>query len=109
MQVGRGIVKSTTGTVNIRSGAGTGASIVKALKNGDGVEVIGTTNGTDGYVWYQVKYGNVNGYVRSDLVIHMSNVIDPPDSPTEPVVKATIIPYKKNGVVICTTSLKVSY
>ena len=36
----------------------------------------------------------------------MSNVIDPPDSPTEPVVKATIIPYKKNGVVICTTSLK---
>lgn len=101
-----GIVKSTTGTVNIRSGAGTGASIVKALKNGDGVEVIGTTNGTDGYVWYQVKYGNVNGYVRSDLVIHMSNVIDPPDSPTEPVVKATIIPYKKNGVVICTTSLK---
>lgn len=27
-----GIVKSTTGTVNIRSGAGTGASIVKALK-----------------------------------------------------------------------------
>ena len=32
----------------------------------------------------------------------MSNVIAPPDSPTEPVVKATIIPYKKNGVVICT-------
>lgn len=101
-----GIAKSTTGTVNIRSGAGTGTAIVKALKNGDGVEVIGTAKGTDGYVWYQVKCGNVNGYVRSDLVIHMSNVIDPPESSTDPVVKATIFPYKRNGVVICATALK---
>ena len=59
-----GVTKSTTGIVNMRSGAGTSTSIVVSLANGVGVEVIGTKNGTDGYVWYQVKYGTINGYIR---------------------------------------------
>lgn len=69
-----GVTKSTTGTVNMRSGAGTSTSIVVSLANGVGVEVIGTKNGTDGYVWYQVKYGTINGYIRSDLIVHQSTV-----------------------------------
>lgn len=70
-----GVANSTTGTVNVRAGATTDSTIIVSLSNGDGVEVIGTQNGTDGYVWYQVKCSGGNGYIRSDLVIHQSNIV----------------------------------
>ncbi len=99
-----GIAKSTTGTVNVRAGAGTGTALVLALKNGDGVEVIGTTNGTDGYVWYQVKVNNVNGYIRSDLVVHIGNVEGSGSSEILP--ERVEISCMKTGVIIRTAELK---
>ena len=56
----------------MRAAATTNSPILESLTNGTTVEVIGTQNGDDGYVWYQVKH-NQNGYIRSDLVIHQSD------------------------------------
>ena len=67
-----GVAKSTNGIVNMRAAATTNSPILESLTNGTTVEVIGTQNGDDGYVWYQVKR-NQNGYIRSDLVIHQSD------------------------------------
>lgn len=67
-----GVAKSTNGIVNMRAAATTNSRILESLTNGTTVEVIGTQNGDDGYVWYQVKH-NQNGYIRSDLVVHQSD------------------------------------
>lgn len=67
-----GVAKSTNGIVNMRAAATTSSTILESLTNGTTVEVIGTQNGDDGYVWYQVKH-NQNGYIRSDLVVHPSD------------------------------------
>lgn len=68
-----GIAKSSNGIVNLRQAPTTGSAILASLTNGTTVEVIGTVNGNDGYVWYQVKCGQ-NGYIRSDLVLHQGDV-----------------------------------
>lgn len=69
----------TAQNVNMRADAGTDAALVISIPNYSNVEVIGTKNGGDGYVWYQAKYGTKNGYIRSDLVFHVSSTAG--DSP----------------------------
>lgn len=32
------------------------------------VTILGSENGEDGYVWYHITYGNITGYIRSDLI-----------------------------------------
>ena len=32
------------------------------------VEILGSVNGQDGYVWYHIRYGETVGYIRSDYV-----------------------------------------
>ena len=55
--------------MNVRSGPGTNNSAVGVLTNNAQVEVIGETRGSDGYVWYQISYGNgQTGYARSDYI-----------------------------------------
>ncbi len=68
-----GKLQSGTQNVNIRADAGTNYSIVATLPNGALVEVLGTKNSADSYVWYQVRTSGAAGYVRSDLVIHAGN------------------------------------
>ena len=65
------VVNATT--LNVRSGAGTGYSVVDKLSNGAAVVVTGETGGSDGMVWYQIRFtgssgATVTGYARSDLI-----------------------------------------
>ena len=55
-------------SVNMRSDAGTSYTVVENLLNNTEVMVIGTKNGADGYVWYQVAHNSNYGYIRNDLV-----------------------------------------
>ncbi|MBR6405852.1 MAG: SH3 domain-containing protein [Lachnospiraceae bacterium] len=70
-----GKLQGATQNVNIRTDAGTGYDIAATLPNGTNVEVIGTKNGADNYVWYQVRTSGAAGYVRSDLVVHAGDTI----------------------------------
>ncbi len=59
---------STSGSVKgnyvrMRSGAGTGYSILGTYDNGTALTITGTENG-----WTKVTIGGVNGYIRSDFV-----------------------------------------
>ncbi len=65
------VVNATT--LNVRSGAGTGFSLVDKLTNGAAVAVIGETTGSDGMVWYRIRFSGSNGtetvgYARSDYI-----------------------------------------
>ena len=60
-------------TLNVRSGPGTNHSIVTKLYNGTSVTVINETNGSDGKVWYQIRFSGgagteTTGYARSDYI-----------------------------------------
>ena len=57
-----------TGTVNVdevvvRDGASTSTGIVAGIKQNSEVEILGEENG-----FYKIKYNDINGYVRSDLL-----------------------------------------
>ena len=54
--------------VNMRSGAGTGYSVILTLANNQAVKVTGTPTNANGYVWYPVQtIGGANGYVVEDF------------------------------------------
>ncbi len=54
--------------VNMRSGAGTGFSIVQTLSANQGVKVTGTPTTANGYTWYPVQtIGGTAGYVAEDF------------------------------------------
>lgn len=53
---------------NIRKEASTSSAAVGGAENGKVLTVITQVQGGDGYTWYQVKSGEVTGYIRSDLV-----------------------------------------
>ncbi len=65
---------AATGTVSvtsakIRASADTSASVLASVSQGQSVDVIASTTGTDGNTWYQVWVdANTKGYIRSDLV-----------------------------------------
>ncbi len=71
----------TGGDVNVRAGASTSTDKVTKATNGMAVTVTGQATGTDGKVWYQVKFmsGNseVTGFIRSDY-IQLGEVIEQP-------------------------------
>ncbi len=52
-----------SGALNVRSGAGTGYSVIGSLSNGANVEIVGTSGS-----WYKIKYGSGYGYVSKDYV-----------------------------------------
>ena len=52
-----------SGALNVRSGAGTGYSVIGSLSNGANVEIVETSGS-----WYKIKYGSGYGYVSKDYV-----------------------------------------
>ncbi|MCF4970183.1 MULTISPECIES: SH3 domain-containing protein [Nostocales] len=57
------------GLLNMRSGPGTGYSVVYRVPNGAVVSVINSTDYPyGGQYWYQVSFRNVVGWVRGDFV-----------------------------------------
>ncbi len=67
-----GKANTTTGTLNIRSGAGTEYSLISGcpnVKNGTQMKVTGQVCGSDGNVWYKVTVnGTYKGYVNENLL-----------------------------------------
>ena len=59
-------------TLNVRSGPGTGYSLVARLNHGTSVSTIGETTGTDGALWYQIQYASgtetKTGYVSASYL-----------------------------------------
>lgn len=59
-------------TLNVRSGAGTGNSIVKKLSYGTSVTVIGETKDSAGTTWYKIRFTSgsqtLEGYASSDYI-----------------------------------------
>jgi hypothetical protein len=80
------------GTVNRRSGAGTGFSVVGQLSGTQTANVIAQTTGTDGLLWYQTED---TSFVRSDVVTTsgdcsaLSTIAAPPVAPVAPPPNAT--------------------
>ncbi len=56
-------------TLNVRSGAGTGYSAVAKLAQGTAVTVIGETTGTDGKLWYQIRFTGSGGAATTGYVL----------------------------------------
>ncbi|MCR5301972.1 MAG: SH3 domain-containing protein [Lachnospiraceae bacterium] len=62
-----GTVKGTS--VRMRKNASVTSGIVTTLNPGDKISIIAEGKATDGNVWYQVRMGDMTGFIRSDLVI----------------------------------------
>ena len=55
----------TGGSVNVRSGPGTGTRILGVVHKGDLLPYQGETQNVDGRDWYLIEYQNENGWVSS--------------------------------------------
>lgn len=71
-----GTAKATT-DVNMRSGMGTGYSLLQVVPNGATVNVYGSSNG-----WTQVSYNGKNGYIYSIYLTATTPVPAPAPAPT---------------------------
>lgn len=56
-------------SLNVRSGAGTGYSSVVKLTRGTSVRVINETTGTDGRLWYQIRFTGAGGGTSTGYVL----------------------------------------
>ena len=61
--LGYGKVNSDVSSLNIRSGAGTGYSVLSSVSGGTVLELTGVQDG-----WYKVVHGGASGYVSSDYI-----------------------------------------
>ena len=55
-------------SLNVRSGPGTSYSSVARLSNNAQVTVVSQETGSDGYVWYKIRFSGGEGYARSDYI-----------------------------------------
>lgn len=60
--------KVTGGSVNVRSNPSTKASVAGKATEGTEVTVSGEATDSDGKVWYQVSFGDTNGFIRYDFL-----------------------------------------
>ena len=56
-------------SLNVRSGAGTGFASVGKLAQGTSVTVIGETTGSDGKLWYQIRFTGTGGQTSTGYVL----------------------------------------
>lgn len=77
-------------SVRVRFDASTGSQIVAQAKRGLEITVTGYANGTDGRLWYRVKFvadgSEVVGFIRSDYVTLSGELVDKTEEPEEPVI-----------------------
>lgn len=70
-EVGLGTGTMDPWLTNLRSGTSTKTNIIGRISAGEKVDVLGLSDG-----WYHVRYGDKNGYIRSDLI----TLTEKPDS-----------------------------
>jgi Bacterial SH3 domain len=94
--------------INLRALANTQANIVEAGKTGDRVQILGTSKGNDGVVWYRVKMlkSGQLGWVRSDLIKVVGKVAGKPKTAAtqQPTPKSTAASKKSAAHLAKTTA-----
>lgn len=74
--------------VRVRPDASTSGSFITTVSNGTAITVTGQATGTDGYVWYLVKFSanntEIEGFVRSDFVNLSGELIPVGTETTDP-------------------------
>jgi uncharacterized protein YraI len=55
-------------SLTLRTGASKGYREIRQIPYGRNLEVLGSTDGGDGFRWFNVSYRGSNGWVRSDYV-----------------------------------------
>lgn len=58
-------------TLNVRSGPGTGYALVTKLSRNAAITVIGETTGSDGKLWYQIRFSGSGGTVATGYVLNV--------------------------------------
>lgn len=69
-----------SGSLNVRSDPNTSSTILGQLYNGNIVTIVSTVNDSKGatdssgniYKWYEIKFENASGYIRSDYVTNVA-------------------------------------
>ena len=64
---------TTSGEVSVRESPSTKANKVTTTATNQDVAITGEATGADGMVWYQINYGDITGFIRSDLITPGSN------------------------------------
>lgn len=65
--------KTTNENVNIRADASTRANLVTRIKvSGTPVEIVYASVNDDGEWWYAVHFGGYQGYIRTDLIVEIT-------------------------------------
>lgn len=64
---------TTNGEVSVRESPSTKANKVTTTATNQDVAITGEATGADGMVWYQINYGDISGFIRSDLITPGSN------------------------------------
>lgn len=87
----------TPETAWIRASASTNSETIGRVMNGDKLEVIAQQIGSDGRTWIKVKYDEMTGYIRSDLV--EIDTIDESTHSESSDTAATTVTVKENANV----------
>lgn len=93
------------GDVNIRSGAGTGFSVVRVGHKGDSFGVAGSTKDSSGRLWYKINVGSGAAFIAGWLVTYVPSTKSPvPTKPSpskpSPVVSKRYAVTLENGTSI---------
>lgn len=56
------------GSLSLRSRPGQGSRVLTQIPAGNGIRVLESRQGSDGFTWMKVSYGRRVGWVRSDYV-----------------------------------------
>ena len=78
--------------VNMRTGPGTGYAPVARLSKSTPVVILGQESGSDGNLWYKIRYGSAEGYVTSAYVAVGSPASVPTDTDFEAALTAQGFP-----------------
>lgn len=68
---------TTTGEVSVRESASTKSNKVATTATNQDVAITGEAKGADGMTWYQINYGDVKGFIRSDLLTVGEKTVTP--------------------------------
>ncbi len=85
--------KVTGESVNVRENPSTNAAVAGKATGGTEVSITGQATDGSGKVWYQISYGDVTGFIRSDF-LEITQTVEPEveepvEEVEEPVVEET--------------------
>jgi len=92
----------TASSAKIRRAATVDSDMIGGAQRNETLTVISQVQGSDGHTWYQIKYNDITGYVRSDLVA-ISDGSTPPAGGGEggtPATSVEVTPINPVGALV---------